>query len=151
MNAPFQNAVKWVRSQKAAGLMTLAAMLVAFALANSPAKQWYGLVHHLPVIVQVGTFSIDKPLILWINDGLMAFFFLLIAMELKREILAGQLSTSKSIATPAFGVEQAVVSPAAISLQLPKRNAALRATGRKHCRGSRCTRPPTSTTSSPSA
>jgi Na+:H+ antiporter, NhaA family len=116
MNAPSQNAVKWVRSQKAAGLMTLAAMLVAFALANSPAKQWYGLVHHLPVIVQVGTFSIDKPLILWINDGLMAFFFLLIAMELKREILAGQLSTSKSIATPAFAALGGMVMPALIYL-----------------------------------
>tara|TARA_R110002110_G_scaffold167482_1_gene368473 strand:- start:17350 stop:17691 length:342 start_codon:yes stop_codon:yes gene_type:complete len=90
------------RSRLGAGLVTLAAMLLAFAVANSPAREWYQVVHHLPVIVQIGTLSINKPLILWINDGLMVFFFLLIALELKREILEGQLSTFKSFITPAF-------------------------------------------------
>jgi|GEM_PF-4997108 len=77
-------------------------MLLAFALANSSAREWYQVVHHLPVMVRVGALTIDKPLILWINDGLMVFFFLLIALELKREILEGQLSTPRSIATPGF-------------------------------------------------
>ena len=65
------------RSRKVAGLATLIAMLLAFVLANSPAQDWYQLVHHLPVMVRVGTLTIDKPLILWINDGLMVFFFCL--------------------------------------------------------------------------
>ncbi|NDP48848.1 MAG: Na+/H+ antiporter NhaA [Sulfuriferula multivorans] len=108
------NTKAWSHSQKVAGLITLAAMLLAFVLDNSPAEGWYGVVHHLPVMVRVGTFAIDKPLILWINDGLMVFFFLLIALELKREILEGQLSTLKSIATPAFAALGGMAAPALI-------------------------------------
>lgn len=102
------------RSKKAAGLITVIAMLLAFAVANSPANEWYQVVHHLPVMVQVGTFAIDKPLILWINDGLMVFFFLLIALELKREVLEGQLSTPLAIATPGFAALGGMAVPALI-------------------------------------
>lgn len=65
-------------------------------------------------MVRVGTFAIDKPLILWINDGLMGFFFLLIALELKREILEGQLSTPLAIATPGFAALGGMAAPALI-------------------------------------
>ena len=102
------------RMQKAAGLTTLAAMLLALSLANSPLRDLYQLVHHLPVMVQMGTLAIDKPLILWVNDGLMVFFFLLIALELKREILEGQLSTPKAIATPGFAALGGIAAPALI-------------------------------------
>lgn len=105
-----------LRSKQVAGLSTLAAMLLAFVLDNSPAAEWYRLVHHLPVMVQVGKFTIDKPLILWINDGLMVFFFLHIALELKREVLEGQLSTLQSIATPAFAALGGMAAPALIYL-----------------------------------
>jgi Na+:H+ antiporter, NhaA family len=108
------NTKGWSRSQKVAGLTTITAMLLAFALANSPARDWYQVVHHLPVMVRVGTLAIDKPLILWINDGLMVFFFLLIALELKREVMEGQLSTYKSIATPAFAALGGMAVPALI-------------------------------------
>lgn len=108
------NINKLARSQYVAGLATLTAMLLAFIIANSPALSIYQVVHHLPVKVQVGTFSIDKPLILWINDGLMVFFFLLIALELKREILEGQLSTYKSVAAPAFAALGGMAAPALI-------------------------------------
>lgn len=104
----------WSRSQQVAGLTTLAAMLLAVLLDNSPARAWYDLVHHLPVSVRVGEFAIDKPLILWINDGLMVFFFLLIALELKREILEGQLATPKAIATPGFAALGGMAVPALI-------------------------------------
>ena len=102
------------RSQQVAGLTTLAAMLLAVVLDNTPARAWYDLVHHLPASVRIGTLAIDKPLILWINDGLMVFFFLLIALELKREIMEGQLSTPKSIAAPAFAALGGVAAPALI-------------------------------------
>jgi len=101
-------------SQQLAGLTTLAAMLLAFVLANSPARDWYEVVHHLPVMARVGTLTVDKPLILWINDGLMGFFFVLIALELKREILEGQLSTPKAIATPGFAALGGMAAPALI-------------------------------------
>lgn len=103
-----------LRSQHVAGLTTLVAMLVAFSMANSPLRDLYQLVHHLPVIVKVGALAIDKPLILWINDGLMVFFFLLIALELKREILEGQLSSLKAIAVPGFAALGGMVVPALI-------------------------------------
>ena len=111
---PGVNSIALARSPKAAGLAMLAAMLLAFALANSPARDWYQVVHHLPVMVQVGSLTIDKPMILWINDGLMMFFFLLIALELKREILEGQLTTFKTIATPAFAAVGGMAAPALI-------------------------------------
>lgn len=110
------NRTPWPRSQTVAGLTTLAAMLLAFVLDNSPVAKWYGLVHHLPVMVRVGAFTIDKPLILWINDGLMVFFFLFITLQLKREILDGQLSTARSLATPAFAALGGMVAPALIYL-----------------------------------
>ncbi len=103
-----------LRSQRIAGPATIAAMLLAFIAVNSPAREWYQVIHHLPVMVRVGTLVIDKPLILWINDGLMVFFFLLIALELKREILGGQLSTPKAIATPVFAAVGGMVVPALI-------------------------------------
>ncbi len=127
------------RSKKAAGLITVIAMLLAFAVANSPANEWYQVVHHLPVMVQVGTFAIDKPLILWINDGLMVFFFLLIALELKREILEGQLSTPLAIATPGFAALGGMAAPTGVDLyrvqrRRPARHAGL---GDPYCYGYR--------------
>ncbi len=103
-----------LRSPQVAGLTTLTAMLMALALSNSPVVNWYALVHHLPVMVKVGTFVIDKPLILWINDGLMVFFFLLITLGLKREILDGQLSSLKSFAAPGFAALGGMLAPALI-------------------------------------
>ncbi|MDD3762914.1 MAG: Na+/H+ antiporter NhaA [Nevskiales bacterium] len=102
------------RQQHRAGLVTLAAMLLAVAVDNSPIRALYDVVHHLPVAVRIGELSIDKPLILWINEGLMVFFFLLIALELKREVLQGQLSTPSAIATPAFAALGGMAAPALI-------------------------------------
>lgn len=103
------------RSRQLAGMTTIVAMLLAFVLSNSAAaREWYQFVHHLPVMVRAGTFVIDKPLILWINDGLMTFFFLLIALELKREIMEGQLSTPLAIATPGFAAVGGMAAPALI-------------------------------------
>lgn len=102
------------RLQLVAGLTTLAAMLLALLIDNSPARAWYDIAHHLPVSLRVGEFAIAKPLILWINDGLMVFFFLLIALELKREVLEGQLATPKAIATPGFAALGGMAVPALI-------------------------------------
>jgi NhaA family Na+:H+ antiporter len=74
----------------------------------------YWVVHHLPVVLQVGSFVIDNLLILWINDGLMVFFFLFIALELKREILQGQLSQPVQLAAPAFAALGGMLVPALI-------------------------------------
>jgi NhaA family Na+:H+ antiporter len=66
------------------------------------------------VAVQVGALSIDKPLLLWVNDGLMAVFFFLIGLEIKREIVAGELSRLSQVVLPGMGALGGMIVPAAI-------------------------------------
>ncbi|MCF6325055.1 MAG: Na+/H+ antiporter NhaA [Gammaproteobacteria bacterium] len=99
-----------------AGLLTLIALITAFALANSPLYDIYWFVHQIPVSVQVGNFGIDKPLIDWINKGLMVFFFLLVGLELKREILEGQLADRRQLALPALAALGGMAVPVAVYL-----------------------------------
>ncbi|MDW7746782.1 Na+/H+ antiporter NhaA [Halomonas sp.] len=102
--------------ERAAGLVTVGAMLAALILANSPLRDVYQLVHHTPVSVQIGTLGIDKPLILWINDGLMVFFFLLMGVELKREMLGGLLGSTRQVALPAIAATGGMLLPALVYL-----------------------------------
>src|SRR3546814_13498536 len=81
-----------VRSLEAAsGILLIAAALIALVCANTPLNDLYEAFREVPVEVGIGELRIDKPLLLWINDGLMAMFFLLVALEIKRETLGGQL------------------------------------------------------------
>lgn len=103
-----------VGSERAAGFATIGALLLAMVLANSPLRGLYGTLHHLPVSFGMGEFDISKPLILWVNDGLMVFFFLLVAVEMKREMLDGHLSTRSALMGPLIGAAGGVVVPALI-------------------------------------
>ena len=105
-----------VARERLAGILTLAALFVAFAMANSPLFDAYWFVHHTPVSVQVGEFGLQKPLIDWINEGLMVFFFLLVGLELKREMLMGRLAGLQQLALPALAALGGMVAPAAIYL-----------------------------------
>jgi len=91
-------------------------LVIAFALANSPLYEAYWFVHHAPVSVNVGDFGIDKPLIDWINKGLMVFFFLLIGLEIKREMLEGRLVDRRQLALPALAALGGMVVPVVIYL-----------------------------------
>ena len=83
-------------------------------VANSPLGPLYDLLIDLPVEIRVGSLEIAKPLLLWINDGLMAVFFFLVGLELKRELLQGELSTLRVALLPAAGALGGMVVPAAI-------------------------------------
>ena len=91
----------FVKLESSGGLTLIAAAVVALLLANSPLEGLYNLVHDLPVSISVGDLSIDKPLFLWVNDGLMAVFFFLVGLELKREVLEGELSSPAQALLPA--------------------------------------------------
>ncbi len=104
----------FLRLESASGILLVCAAVLAMVVANSPLSHIYDSLIDLPVEVRVGNFGIAKPLLLWINDGLMALFFLLIGLELKREVVEGQLSDLSQASLPAFAALGGIVVPALI-------------------------------------
>jgi len=104
--------------EAAGGLTLVAAAVLALIWANSPLADVYDAVLKTPAAVRLGSFEIAKPLLLWINDGLMAIFFLLVGLEIKRELLEGELASLGAIALPAIAAASAMTAPAAIYLAL---------------------------------
>jgi len=100
--------------EAAGGLLLMAAAVLAMVVANSPLESFYVGSLALPLEIRIGTFEIAKPLLLWINDGLMAIFFLLVGLELKREVLHGHLSSARSATLPAFAAAGGMIGPALI-------------------------------------
>jgi NhaA family Na+:H+ antiporter len=107
---------EFLRMEASGGIILVAAAVVALLWANSPFGSWYDAILQLPVAVQVGAAKLAKPLLLWINDGLMAIFFLLVGMEIKREVLQGELSSPAKAALPAIAAMGGMVAPAGIYL-----------------------------------
>jgi NhaA family Na+:H+ antiporter len=104
----------FVRLESAGGLLLLAAAIVGMGVANSPLSPLYDALLDTPVAVQVGALTIAKPLLLWINDGLMAVFFFLVGLEIKREVMEGELSSWDQIVLPGAGALGGMIVPAAI-------------------------------------
>ncbi len=104
----------FLRLESASGIMLVGAAALAMLIANSPAASLYALFVDMPVEIQIGPLEIAKPLLLWINDGLMAIFFFLVGLELKREVLEGELSSPDQIILPAVGAIGGMLAPAAI-------------------------------------
>ncbi len=100
--------------EAAGGIVLAFAAVLAMIVANSPLHDLYHAFIHAPVSVQIGNFSIDKDAHHWINDGLMAVFFFLVGLELKREALIGELSDIKQILLPAVCAVGGMVFPALI-------------------------------------
>jgi NhaA family Na+:H+ antiporter len=98
----------------AGGVVLVVAALAALAIANSPLSPIYDSIFDLKVVVAVGELSVDKPLLLWINDGLMAVFFFLIGLEIKREILVGELKSIRQALLPLIAAGGGFVLPAVI-------------------------------------
>jgi NhaA family Na+:H+ antiporter len=105
---------EFLRLESAGGLILVSAAVLAVLLANSPLQDLYRQVLGLKLTVMVESFGVSKPLILWINDGLMAVFFLLVGLELKREVVNGELSRPDQIALPALAALGGLVVPAII-------------------------------------
>ncbi|MEM0895384.1 MAG: Na+/H+ antiporter NhaA [Verrucomicrobiota bacterium] len=99
--------------EAAPGVLLMFAMLAALVVANSGVA-WYGKILDTMAVVGVGELLIKKPLLLWINDGLMAVFFLLVGLELKREVLFGELSNPRKVALPLFAALGGIAVPSGI-------------------------------------
>ena len=104
--------------ESAGGVLLLAAAVLALVIANSPLSAIYGAFLNVTVAVQIGALEVSKPLLLWINDGLMAMFFFLIGLEIKREVLEGELSSVSQVILPGLGAIGGMIVPAAIYVAL---------------------------------
>lgn len=104
----------YLKSEATAGFCLMFAAALAIILANSPALSFYQAALAMKVGFHAGGVGLEKALILWINDGLMAVFFLLVGLEIKREIVVGQLSSIGRAALPAMAAVGGVAVPALI-------------------------------------
>ena len=106
--SPFQ---KFVKIESFSGILLLLATVLALIWANSPYSESYQALWQYKVGFTTESFELNKPLILWINDGLMAIFFFLIGLEIKREFLIGELNSAKKLAFPLFGALGGIIAP----------------------------------------
>lgn len=107
---------RFLRLESAGGILLMLSAIIAIIAANSPLLKYYELLLSTPVEIQVGTLEIAKPLLLWINDGLMAVFFFLVGLELKREWLEGELADKRNIILPGIGAIGGMLFPALVYL-----------------------------------
>jgi len=110
---PFQ---EFFRVEASSGIMLLAATVIALIWANSPWGQAYIALWETKFSVLLGDFGVSKDLLHWINDGLMAVFFFVVGLEIKREILIGELSSVRKAILPISAALGGMVLPAAIYL-----------------------------------
>ena len=114
ITSPIKSIREFLKLEAASGLILIGAMVIALVLENSPLTIFYEQLLQTYAGVHVGTFKIDKPMLLWINDGLMAIFFLLVGLEVKREVREGQLSSLSQIMLPGLAALGGMVVPALI-------------------------------------
>jgi Na+:H+ antiporter, NhaA family len=106
--------IRFLKLETSGGIILMFAAVIALVLANTPLESIYALLIDTPVEIRIGALEIAKPLLLWINDGLMAIFFFLVGLELKRELIEGELSDKRNIILPGVGAIGGMLVPALI-------------------------------------
>lgn len=109
---------RFLRVQSAGGIILLVCAVVALVVANS---QWAAAYHdfwHTPVVIRIGEFVIDQTLAFWVNDGLMTIFFFVVGLEIKRELVDGELNEWRTAALPVMGAFGGMIVPALVYLAL---------------------------------
>jgi NhaA family Na+:H+ antiporter len=109
--SPFE---EFIHTQTSSGLMLMAATVLALVLANSTLSEAYAHFFHLPLALSFGNWALEKSLHHWINDGLMALFFFLVGLEIKREVLVGELASVRQAALPIVAAAGGMVVPALV-------------------------------------
>ena len=105
---------EFLKMESASGILLLIAAVLAMVVENSSLDVYYNALLNTPVEIRIGTFAIAKPMLLWVNDGLMAIFFFLIGLEVKREVLAGELSEPARVVLPIIAAVGGMMIPALI-------------------------------------
>ena len=116
---------RFLKLESAGGILLLFSAAVAMLLANSPLSSQYHDFLNLPVSLQIGSFSINKTLIHWINDGFMAVFFVLVGMEVKKELFEGALSSYQQAIFPAIAAVGGMIVPALVYWFIAKQDPSL--------------------------
>ena len=109
-----QPVARFLHTEAAGGILLLAATVVALVWANSPWKASYADLWHTEFGLRIGEFSISEDLRHWVNDALMALFFFVVGMEIKRELVVGELATLRAAILPAIAAVGGMVVPAAL-------------------------------------
>ena len=117
-NMPLEILRKFFRLKSAAGILLLLAAIAAIVVENSFLSDSYSKLLHSSISFKISNFAIDKDLHHWINDGLMAIFFLLVGLEIKRELIQGHLSTRQQFSLPAVAAIGGITVPAIIYISL---------------------------------
>lgn len=105
---------EFFKSEASGGILLLIFAFVAIICANSPLSNFYFEFLQTHVSLRFGEFALDKPLLLWVNDGFMALFFTLVGLEVKRELVEGSLSSYKRAVFPAIAAIGGMVVPAVV-------------------------------------
>jgi NhaA family Na+:H+ antiporter len=109
-----QKASEFLQSDAVGGVLLIFTTIFALILVNSPLEHIYHSFLHLHLGIRVGDYFLDKSMLHWINDGLMAIFFLVVGLEVKREIIDGNLSSIKQVALPTIAAIGGMIVPALI-------------------------------------
>jgi NhaA family Na+:H+ antiporter len=123
---PFE---EFIHRQTTGGLLLIATAVIALLLANGPLAYLYHQVQHLEIGINIGSWSLENSLHHWINDGLMALFFFVVGLELKREILVGELANPRMAALPIVAAIGGMVVPALIYFMINPEGDAARGWG----------------------
>ena len=113
----------FLRYEAAGGLVLIAAAALAILFASTPLEASYEWFKALPIVVTIGDFGVAKPMLHWVNDGLMALFFFLVGLEIKREVLGGELSGLRRALMPVAAALGGMVLPALIYIAVARGNA----------------------------
>lgn len=112
--SPTQSVNPGINQEQLTGILLLGAALLALIASNSPLNNLYEAMLETRMSVQVGNLGLNKPILLWVNEGLMTFFFFLVGLEIKRELKVGLFSDSKQLIAPLSGAIGGVIVPAGI-------------------------------------
>lgn len=111
---PIRTLKNFIKLESFGGIILFAAALVAITIDNSPLAPYFEHLLEIPISIQVGSLSLSKHLLHWVNDGLMVVFFLVVGLEIKRELIEGELNSASKVILPAAAALGGMIAPALV-------------------------------------